>query len=132
MANPTDTSGGPGLPAGLERAVPDRDGDPAIADTLYAATEELEHAAPELRASADSVADIVGPLVHVTDPSVLDIDDPDPAALLPDGRAEQLAAILTETAERANDLAAVLTDAAEQAEGLAAVLTDDHTDSRDG
>lgn len=117
--------------ADLERAVPDRDGEPAIADTLYAATEELEHAAPELRARADSIADIVGPLVHVTDPDVLLIDDPDPAALLPDDEATRLASLLTATAAQASDLAAVLTDAAAQAEGLAAVLQDDRTDAVD-
>lgn len=114
-------------PSDLERAVPDRDGEPAIADTLYAATEELEHAAPELRARADSISDIVAPLVHVADPDVLLVDDPDPASLLPAAEADRLAAILTDTAAQASDLAAVLTDAAEQAEGLAAILTDDRT-----
>jgi ABC-type transporter Mla subunit MlaD len=110
---------------GLERAVPDIDGEPAIADTLYAATEELEHAAPELRATADSIAAMLGPLVHVTDPSALMIDDPDAAALLTDEQADRLAALLTDAAEKANALSDVLTEAADQADGLAAVLTDD-------
>jgi len=119
------------LPSELERAVPDRDGEPAIADTLYAATEELEHAAPEMRARADSIAGIVGPLVHITDPEVLLADDPDPAALLPDEEAARLAAILSDTATQAGDLAAVLNDAADQAAGLAAVLTDDRSEPTD-
>lgn len=114
--------------AGWERAVPDIDGEPAIADTLYAATEELEHAAPELRATADSIADVVGPLVLGSDPATLLIGDPDPAAMLPDGRAEQLAELLIDAAAQAGGLAAVLQDAADQAEGLAAVLTDEHGD----
>ena len=117
----------PGRSDDFQRAVPDIDGEPAIADTLYAATEEMEHAAPELRATTDSIAEVIGPLVQVTDPAVLLIDDPDPAALLPDDQAEQLAALLTDAAEQASNLAAVLTDAAEQADGLAAVLTDEHT-----
>jgi len=128
MAQPSDDQDILRRPSDLERAVPDRDGEPAIADTLYAATEELEHAAPELRARADSIADIVAPLVHVTDPAVLLVDDPDPTALLPDAQADRLAAILTETAAQATDLASVLTDAAEQAEGLAAALTDDRSE----
>lgn len=131
MTEPSKRPDGVRGRADLERAVPDRDGEPAIADTLYAATEELEHAAPELRASADSIADIVGPLVHVTDSGALLVDDPDPAALLADEQAQRLAGILTDTAGRASDLAAVLTDAAEQADGLAAVLTDDHLGSND-
>ena len=109
----------------LERAVPDMDGEPAIADTLYAATEELEHAAPELRARTDSIADVLAPLVHEADPSTLQIGEPDPAALLPDDQATHLAELLTDAAAQASDVAAVLTEAAEQAEGLAAVLTDD-------
>lgn len=109
----------------FDRAVPDIDGEPAIADTLYAATEELEHAAPELRARADSIAQVIGPLVHSTDPAALLIDDPDPAALLPDDEAEHLAGLLTDTASQANKLATVLMDAADQADGLAAVLTDE-------
>ena len=113
----------------LERAVPDVDGQPAIADTLYAATEELEFAAPELRARADSIADLLAPLALATDPDVLQIDDPDPAALLPDDQAEHLAGLLTDAARQAGDLADVLTDAAEQAEGLAAVLTDEHRET---
>jgi len=113
----------------LERAVPDIDGEPAIADTLYAAAEELEHGAPELRARTDSITEILGPLVHVTDPASLMIDDPDPATLLPDDQAEQLAGLLTDAAEQASSLAAVLTDAAEQAEGLALVLTDEHPEA---
>lgn len=109
----------------LERAVPDMDGEPAIADTLYAATEEIEHAAPELRARADSIADVLAPLIHRVDPSSLQIGEPDPVALLPDDEATHLAGLLTDAAAQANDLAAVLTEAANQADGLAAVLTDD-------
>lgn len=106
--------------------MPDLDGEPAIADTLYAATEELEHGAPELRARADSIADVLAPLVHQVDPSSLDIDEPNPAALLPDAEATHLAELLTAAAAQANDLAAVLTEAADEADGLAAVLTDEH------
>ena len=95
---------------------------------IYAATEEIEHAAPEMRARADSIADVIGPLVHVTDQAALLIGDPDPAALLPDDQAEHLAALLTDTAEQANSLASVLIEAAEQAQGLAAVLTDERRD----
>lgn len=116
----------PGDDSGLERAVPDMDGEPAIADTLYAATEELEHAAPELRARTDSISDVIAPLIHQVDPSSLLTGEPDPSALLPDDEAEHLAELLTDTAAQANRLAAVLTEAADQAEGLAAVLTDDH------
>lgn len=108
----------------FERAVPDIDGEPAIADTLYAATEELEHAAPELRARADSIAQVIGPLVHSTDPATLLVGDPDPAAILPDDEAEHLAGLLTDAAAQANSLASVLQEAADQADGLAAVLTD--------
>jgi len=124
-----DGSALPGQSRDFERAIPDIDGEPAIADTLYAATEELEQAAPELRATADSIADVIGPLVHITDPATLLIDDPDPAALLPDDQADHLAALLTDAAAQANTLAAILTDAAEQADGLAATLTDDHPTS---
>ena len=131
MTHPDGGSARPGRSEGFERAVPDIDGDPAIADTLYAATEELEHAAPELRATADSIAEVLGPLVHVTDPAALMIDDPDPAALLPDDQAEHLAALLTDAADQANTLAAVLTDAADQAHGLATVLTDEHQETDD-
>jgi hypothetical protein len=102
------------------------DGEPAIADTLYAATEELEHAAPELRARADSIADVLAPLIHQVDPSTLQIDEPDPSALLPADEASHLAELLTDAAAQANGLAAVLTEAADQADGLAAVLTDEH------
>ena len=116
----------PGGFADFERAVPDLDGEPAIADTLYAATEELEHAAPELRARADSIADVIAPLVHQVDPLTLSIDEPNPAALLPDDEATHLAGLLTDAAAQANALAAVLTEAADQADGLAAVLTDEH------
>jgi len=129
MTYPDD---GPVLRGGsedFERAIPDIDGEPAIADTLYAATEELEHAAPELRARADSIAEVLGPLVHATDPAALLIDDPDPAALLPDDQAEHLAALLTDAAAQANSLASVLMDAAEQADGLAAVLNDEHLET---
>ncbi len=117
--------------ADWERAVPDLDGDPAIADTLYAATEELEHGAPELRARADSIAEVVGPLVYDTDPGALSVDDPDPAAMLPDADAARLAGLLTDAAAQANELAAVLQDAADQADGLAAVLTDEHMTAPD-
>ena len=115
----------------VERAVPDLDGEPAIADTLYAATEELEHGTPELRATADSIARVLGPLVHSVDPESLQLGDPDPAALLPDADASTLAALLTDAAGQANRLASVLTDAADQADGLAAVLTDDRIDGGD-
>ncbi len=113
-------------PGDWERAVPDIDGEPAIADTLYAATEELEQAAPELRARADSIAEVVGPLVYDADPATLLAGDPDPAAMLPDEDAARLAGLLTDAAAQANSLAAVLQDAADQADGLAAVLTDEH------
>ena len=102
------------------------DGEPAIADTLYAATEKLERAAPELRARADSIADVLAPLIHEVDPSTLQVGEPDPAALLPDDKATHLAELLTDAAAQANDLAAVLTEAADQADGLAAVLTDEN------
>ena len=118
----------PGRDDDFERAVPDIDGQPAIADTIYAASEEIEHAAPELRARADSIAEVIGPLVHVTDSDALLIGDPDPATLLPDDQADHLAALLTDAADQANSLASVLIEAAEQAEGLAAVLTDEHRD----
>jgi hypothetical protein len=131
MSRHDDDPARPGPSDEIERAIPDIDGQPAIADTIYAATEEIEHAAPELRARADSIADVIGPLVHVTDRDALRIGDPDPAALLPDDEAEHLAALLTDTAEQANSLASVLIDAAEQAEGLAAVLTDEHRTADD-
>jgi ABC-type transporter Mla subunit MlaD len=121
----------PDRPDDFERAVPDIDGDPAIADTLYAATEELEHAGPALRATTDSIAEMLGTLVHNTDPAQLLIDDPDPAALLPDDQAERLAALLTDAAGQANGLATVLAEAADQADGLAAVLTDEHAHPAD-
>lgn len=111
-----------------EPAVPDIDGQPAIADTLYAATEELEHATPELRARADSIAEAVGPLLYSTDPASVLVGEPDPPAMLPDEDAARLAGLLTDAAAQANDLAAVLQDAADQADGLAAVLTDDRCD----
>src|SRR6476646_5719877 len=87
MSRPDEGQARPGRTDDLERAIPDIDGQPAIADTIYAATEEIEHAAPELRARADSIADVIGPLVHVADPDTLLIGDPDPAALLPDDQA---------------------------------------------
>ncbi len=120
---------GAGAASDWERSVPDVDGEPAIADTLYAATEELEHAAPELRARTDSIAEVIGPLVYDTDPAALSVGDPDPAAMLPDADASRLAGLLTDTAAQANELAEVLQDAADQADGLAAVLTDEHTAS---
>ena len=126
---PSDPLPGSPSESGFERAVPDMDGEPAIADTLYAATEELEHAAPELRARTDSIADVIAPLIHEVDPSTLQVDEPNPAALLPDGEAAHLAELLTDAATQAKDLAAVLTDAADQADGLAAVLTDEHLTS---
>jgi hypothetical protein len=122
----SDRTPGPLSESGLERAVPELDGEPAIADTLYAATEELEHGAPELRARADSIAGVLAPLVHQVDPSTLDTDEPNPAALLPDDEATHLAGLLTAAAAQASGLAAVLTQAADEAEGLAAVLTDEH------
>jgi hypothetical protein len=109
----------------FERAVPDMDGEPAIADTLYAATEELEHGAPELRATADSIVRVLGPLVHEVAPDAVLLDEPDPAGLLPDAEATKLAALLTDAAGQANRLASVLTEAADQADGLTAVLTDE-------
>lgn len=121
----------PDLADDFERAVPDVDGEPAIADTLYAATEELEHGAPELRATADSISQVLGPLVHAADQQALLIDDPDPAGLLPDAEATKLAALLTDAAGQANRLASVLTEAADQADGLAAVLTDDRLTEND-
>jgi hypothetical protein len=126
-ANADAGRGGEATDDRFDRAVPDIDGEPAIADTLYAATEELEHAAPELRARADSIAEVIGPLVHTTDPAMLLIDDPDPATALPDDQAEHLAELLTDAAAQANSLATVLMEAADQADGLAAVLTDEHT-----
>lgn len=132
MAYPDEGSAAAGRPEHFERSIPDIDGEPAIADTLYAATEELEHGTPELRATADSIAEVIGRLVHVTDPAALLIDDPDPAALLPDEQAQKLATLLTEAADQANNLAAVLTDAADQADGLAAVLTDEHPERGGG
>ena len=62
--------------SGLERATPDMDGERAIADTLYAATEEMEHAVPELRATTDSIADVIAPLIYEIDPSTLQVDEP--------------------------------------------------------
>lgn len=127
----TSAAGGPA--DRWERAVPDIDGEPAIADTLYAATEELEHAAPELRARADSIAEVLAPLVMSADPATLLAGEPDPATMLPDKDAARLAGLLSEAAAQAGDLAAVLQDAADQADGLAAVLTDEHggeTDAR--
>ncbi len=115
-----------------ERAVPDLDGEPAIADTLYAATEELEQAAPELRARADSIAEVVGPLVHDADPATVLTGEPDPAAMLADADAERLAGLLTDASAQAGTLADVLQDAADQADGLAAVLTDDQIADDDG
>ena len=80
-----------------------------------------------MRARADSIAEVIGPLVHTTDPAMLLIDDPDPATALPDDQAEHLAELLTDAAAQANSLATVLMEAADQADGLAAVLTDEHT-----
>ena len=59
----------------------------------------------------------------------LQIDEPDPDALLPDDEATHLAELLTAAADQANDLAAVLTEAAEEASGLAAVLTNEHREA---
>lgn len=122
----------PGADDRWERAVPDIDGEPAIADTLYAATEELEHAAPELRARADAISEVVGPLVHDADPATLLTGDPDPATMLADGDAARLAGLLADAAAQATALVAVLQDAAEQADGLAAVLTDDRAGDATG
>ena len=69
-------------------------------------------------------------LTYNADTASLLIDEPDPAALLTDGRADHLAALLTQAAGQAKQLATILEDAADDADGLAAVLTDDRTDDQ--
>ncbi len=66
------------------------DGERAIADTLYAATEEMEHAVPELRATTDSIADVIAQLIYEIDPSTLQVEKPNPAALLPTARPRRV------------------------------------------
>ncbi len=105
--------------------------EPAIAKTLYAATERIEQGAPELRAISDSIADVLAPLADLTDPAMLQIDEPDATALLTDQEAHQLGTLLTDAADQANALATVLSDAADEADGLAAVLVDGADDSFD-
>jgi ABC-type transporter Mla subunit MlaD len=115
---------------GIARYAPGDSGAPPIAETLYAATDELEAATPELRATTDSIAEVLITLTDNADTAALLIDEPDPAALLTDGRADQLAALLTQAAGQAKTLASILEDAADDADGLAAVLTDDRIDGR--
>ncbi len=98
--------------------------EPAISKTLYAATERIEEGAPELRAISDSIADVLAPLAELTDPAVLQIDEPDATALLTDQEAQRLGSLLTDAADQANELATVLANAADEADGLAAVLVD--------
>ena len=113
----------------LERAVPDVDGQPAIADTLYAATEELEFAAPELRARADRslTCSLRWRWRRTRTCCRSMIRTPRPCYLMT--RRNTWLGLLTDAARQADDLADVLTDAAEQAEGLAAVLTDEHRET---
>ena len=56
--------------------------EPAISKTLNEATERIEEGAPELRAISDSIADVLAPLADLTDPAMLEIDEPDATALL--------------------------------------------------
>ena len=101
--------------------------EPAISRTLYAATERIEEGAPELRAISDSIADVLAPLADLTDPAMLQIDEPDATALLTDQEAQRLGTLLTDAADQANALATVLANAADEAGGLAAVLVDDRS-----
>ena len=98
--------------------------EPAISRTLYDATEKIEEGAPELRAISDSIADVLAPLADLTDPAMLQIDEPDATALLTDQEAQRLGSLLTDAADQANALATVLANAADEADGLAAVLVD--------
>ena len=52
------------------------------------------------------------------------IDEPNPAALLPDGEATYLAELLTAAAAGASGLGAVLTGAGDEVDGLAAGRVD--------
>ena len=115
---------------GIARYAPGDSGAPPIAETLYAATDELEAATPELRATTDSIAEVLITLTDNADTASLLIDEPDPATLLTDDRADHLAALLTQAAGQAKQLASILEDAADDADGLAAVLTDDRTGDR--
>ena len=119
MSSPEDstTDGGQHTPAD----------EPAISKTLYAATERIEEGAPELRAISDSIADVLAPLADLTDPAMLQIDEPDATALLTDQEAHRLGTLLTDAADQANALATVLANAADEADGLAAVLVDDRS-----
>jgi hypothetical protein len=98
--------------------------EPAISKTLYDATERIEEGAPELRAISDSIAEVLAPLAELTDPAMLQIDEPDATALLTDQEAQRLGSLLTDAADQANALATVLANAADEADGLAAVLVD--------
>ena len=115
---------------GIARYAPGDSGAPPIAETLYAATDELEAATPELRATTDSIAEVLITLTDNADTAALLIDEPDPAALLTGDQADHLAGLLSQAAGQAKTLASILEDAADEADGLAAVLTDDRTDDR--
>jgi len=115
------TSSGDPTATGGQHASAD---EPAIAKTLYAATERIEEGAPELRAISDSIADVLAPLAELTDPAMLQIDEPDATALLTDQEAQRLGSLLIDAADQANALATVLANAADEADGLAAVLVD--------
>ena len=129
---PSETS--PAVPAefddGIARYSPADTAAPPIAETLYAATDELEAATPELRATTDSIAEVLITLTDNADAASLLIDEPDPAALLTGDQADNLAGLLTQAAEQAKTLASMLEDAADDADGLAAVLTDDRIHDR--
>jgi hypothetical protein len=116
MSSPDEPS-----PAGGQHPSAD---EPAIAKTLYDATERIEEGAPELRAISDSIAEVLAPLAELTDPAMLQIDEPDATALLTDQEAQRLGSLLTDAADQANALATVLANAADEADGLAAVLVD--------
>jgi len=113
---------------GIARYAPGDTAAPPIAETLYAATDELEAATPELRATTDSIAEVLITLTDNADRATLLIDEPDPAALLTDDQADHLAGLLSQAAGQAKTLASMLEDAADDADGLAAVLTDDRID----
>ena len=113
---------------GIARYAPGDSGAPPIAETLYAATDELEAATPELRATTDSIAEVLITLTDNADKATLLMDEPDPATLLTGDRADHLAGLLTQAAGQAKTLASILEDAADDADGLAAVLTDDRSD----
>ena len=115
---------------GIARYSPGDSGAPPIAETLYAATDQLQAATPELRATTDSIAEVLITLTDNADTASLLIDEPDPAALLTGDRADHLAGLLTQAAGQAKQLATILEDAADDADGLAAVLTDDRADDQ--